>query len=118
MRALNRKLLDSPEFRGLVARRWRMSLVLTGLLFVLYYGYITLVAVNRPLMSRPLSAGSATTVGIPIGAAVIVGAWLLTAIYVVWANRYFDGEAARLRGLLVSPDVAIRERSTGDSQPD
>ena len=118
MRAVNRKLLDSPEFRGLVARRWRMSLLLTGLLFVLYYGYITLIAVNRSLMSQPLGPGSVTTVGIPLGAAVIVGAWLLTAIYVVWANRYFDKEAARLRGLLISPDVAIRERSKGDSQPD
>jgi uncharacterized membrane protein (DUF485 family) len=118
MRAVNRNLLDSPEFHGLVARRWRMSLLLTALLFVLYYGYIILIAVNRPLMSRPLSPGSATTVGIPIGAAVIAGAWLLTAIYVVWANRYFDKEAARLRGLLLRPDVVIPGRSNSDSQPD
>ena len=37
------------------------------------------------------------TVGIPIGAAVIVGSWVLTAIYIGWANRVYDSEVGRLR---------------------
>jgi uncharacterized membrane protein (DUF485 family) len=90
-----RALLDSPEFHHLVASRWRVSLALSALLFVLYYGYIILIAANRELLSRRV--GEVTTLGIPLGAAVIVGAWLLTAIYVVWANRRYDTEAARLR---------------------
>jgi uncharacterized membrane protein (DUF485 family) len=28
---------------------------------------------------------------------VIVIAWILTAVYVVWANRHYDAEVARLR---------------------
>ena len=91
-----RALLTSPEFRRLVRRRWRVSLLLTALLFVLYYGYILLIAFDRALLSRRI--GAATTIGIPLGAAVIVGAWALTAAYVIWANRHFDAEAARLRG--------------------
>jgi uncharacterized membrane protein (DUF485 family) len=90
-----RKLLDSPEFHHLVSRRWRVSLLLTAGLFVLYYGYILLVATNKTLLARRV--GDVTTLGILLGAAVIVGAWALTAIYVVWANRYHDPEAARLR---------------------
>ena len=35
--------------------------------------------------------------GIPLGAGVIGGAWLLTAAYVVWANREYDPEVERLR---------------------
>jgi uncharacterized membrane protein (DUF485 family) len=93
--AKHRALLDSAEFRKLVSSRWRVSLVLSALLFVLYYGYIILIASNRALLSRRI--GEVTTLGIPLGAAVIVGAWLLTAVYVVWANRYYDREAARLR---------------------
>ena len=93
-----RQLLDSPEFHRLVARRWRVSMLLTIALFVLYYGYILLVAMNKPFLARRFSG--ATTIGIPIGAAVIIGAWALTAIYVVWANRHYDGEVARLRGRL------------------
>jgi len=94
----HRELLDSPDFHRLLARRWRMSLLLTTLLFVLYYGYIILIAVNRPFVSQRI--GETTTLGIPLGVAVIAGAWVLTAIYVVWANRYYDGEAARLRARL------------------
>jgi len=94
----HRDLLESPDFHRLLARRWRVSLVLTALLFLLYYGYIILIAVNRPLVSRRV--GETTTLGIPLGVAVIFGAWLLTALYVVWANRYYDGEAARLRDRL------------------
>jgi uncharacterized membrane protein (DUF485 family) len=94
MTSKRQHLLDSPPFRDLVARRWRVSLLLTMCLFVLYYGYILLIAVNKPLVSRRLD--DVTPVGIPLGAAVIVGSWVLTAIYIVWANRHYDREAARL----------------------
>jgi uncharacterized membrane protein (DUF485 family) len=94
----HRELLDSPEFKHLVRRRWQVSLILTTLLFVLYYGYILLIAGNRTWLSQRISG--ATTLGIPVGAAVIVGAWILTAAYVVWANRYYDVEAERLRQLV------------------
>ena len=36
----------------MVTGRWRISLLLTGLLFVLYYGYIILIATNKQLVSR------------------------------------------------------------------
>jgi uncharacterized membrane protein (DUF485 family) len=92
------QLLDSPEFRRLVFRRWRISLALTACLFVLYYGYILLIAADKAFLSRRI--GEATTIGIPIGVAVIVGAWALTATYVVWANRSYDVQVARLRAKL------------------
>jgi uncharacterized membrane protein (DUF485 family) len=87
--------LESAEFRQLVRRRWRISLLLTALLFLTYYGYIILVAIDRAFLSRRI--GTFTTLGIPVGAAVIVIAWILTAVYVVWANRHYDAEVARLR---------------------
>jgi uncharacterized membrane protein (DUF485 family) len=95
MNVSHREVLDAPEFRQLVARRWRTSLILTALLFVLYYGYIILIATNRQLLSHRV--GTFTTSGILLAAAVIVGAWILTAIYVVWANRHYDPDVARLR---------------------
>jgi uncharacterized membrane protein (DUF485 family) len=89
------EMLQSAEFKLLVARRWRVSLLLTSALFILYYGYILLVAANKSLLARRI--GETMTIGIPLGAAVIVVAWVLTAAYVVWANRHYDGEVARLR---------------------
>ena len=99
MKTSVRDVLDSPEFRGLVARRWRVSIILSSLLFLLYYGYIILIATNPHLLSRRI--GASTTVGILMAAAVIGGAWMLTAAYVVWANRHYDPEVARLRRRLL-----------------
>jgi uncharacterized membrane protein (DUF485 family) len=91
----HRELLESADFRHMLARRWRVSLVLSALLFILYYGYIILIAVNPEVLSMRI--GETTTLGIPLGAAVIVGAWALTAAYVIWANRRYDPEVDRLR---------------------
>lgn len=93
-----REMLASAEFHRLVTRRWRISLVLTALLFFLYYGYILLIATDRAWLSTRI--GASTTMGIPVGVGVIAGAWLLTAAYVAWANRYYDAEVDRLRDQL------------------
>lgn len=87
-------VLASADFQHLVVRRWRVSLILTALLFIVYYGFILLVATNKPLLGRPL--GSAT-LGIVLGVAVILLSWAITAIYVVWANRHYDPDVERLR---------------------
>jgi uncharacterized membrane protein (DUF485 family) len=97
------RLLGSAEFRHLVSRRWRVSLALTVCLSLLYYGYILLIATYPALLA--VRVGEVVTLAIPLGAAVILGAWLLTAIYVVWANREYDVEAERLRQLLTHVDA-------------
>lgn len=89
------ELLSSDDFKALVTTRWRMSGILTVVLFAVYYGFILLVATNRTLLATRV--GESTTLGILLGVGVLVGAWLLTAAYVVWANREFDPEAGRLR---------------------
>jgi uncharacterized membrane protein (DUF485 family) len=90
--------LESAEFRRLVAERWRVSLTLTAALFLLYYGYVLLIALNKPLLARKV--GEVVTLGIPLGVAVILGAWVLTASYVIWANRRYDVAVRELRARL------------------
>lgn len=93
-----REVIESEAFERLVARRWKVSLVLLVLLFVSYYGYILLVATAKELVSTKI--GEVTTVAIPLGIAAIVFAWVLTAIYVGWANKSYDPEVERLKGEL------------------
>lgn len=97
----HRALLDSSDFRRLVSRRWRISLVLTALLFIVYYGYIVLIALHRDVLAQRVSG--VTTLGIPLGAGVIAASWALTAVYIVWANRRYDPEVSRLRDRAAAP---------------
>lgn len=88
------EMIESAEFERLVRGKWTIAIVLTILLFIVYYGFIIMVALNKPFLAQKI--GEYTTLGIPIAAGVIVAAWVLTAIYVVWANRVLDGEVNRL----------------------
>jgi uncharacterized membrane protein (DUF485 family) len=88
------EMLASREFRGLVRRKWTVSVILTACLFALYYGYILLIAVDKDFLARRI--GEHTTLGIPLGVAVIVLSWVLTALYVLWANRSHDAAVKEL----------------------
>ena len=103
-----RQVLDSPELRRLVARRWTVSLLLTAALFAAYYGFILLVALDKALLARRIGAG-VTTLGIPLAVLVIVVAWALTAIYVWWANRAYDPAVDRLKRMLEGPADSTRD---------
>ncbi len=88
------EMLESAEFKQLVRGKWTIAIILTFLLFVVYYGFILLVAADKPFLAQKV--GEYTTIGIPIGVGVIVAAWVLTGIYVSWANRVQDTEVSRL----------------------
>ena len=88
------EMLESPDFKRLVRGKWTIAIVLTIVLFIVYYGFILLIAADKPFLSQKI--GEYTTLGIPIGVGVIVAAWVLTFIYVVWANRVHDVEVSRL----------------------
>jgi uncharacterized membrane protein (DUF485 family) len=86
----------SDDLRRLNAARWRVAVGLTAAMMVLYFGFILLVAFRAPLLARPLMPG--LSLGILLGALVIVAAWVLTWVYARWANRHYDGRVAELRG--------------------
>jgi uncharacterized membrane protein (DUF485 family) len=92
------EVIESPAFKALVALRWKVSLILLALLFVSYYGYILLIANAKEFVSQKI--GEVTTLAIPLGIASIVIAWLLTAFYVIWANKSYDPEVTRLKSEL------------------
>ena len=83
------------RLRALGAARWRRALALTAAMIALYFGFIALIAFNKPLMGTLIAPG--LSVGIALGALVIVVSWLLTYSYVRWANAYYDVELQRLR---------------------
>jgi uncharacterized membrane protein (DUF485 family) len=95
-----KEMMESPDFKKLVSTRWSVSIVLLILLFVVYYGYIMLIAYNHEFMASKINPDGVTTWGIPLGVLTIVLAWILTALYVVWANTKYDKEVSRLKDLM------------------
>ena len=84
------KIRRNPKFVELVAQRNKLARILTIAMLVIYLGFILLVAFGRSFLGTPLSEGSVTTIGIPVGLFVIVSAFVLTGIYVAKANATFD----------------------------
>jgi uncharacterized membrane protein (DUF485 family) len=92
------EVIESADFKALVSKRWKVSMVLLALLFASYYGFIILVATAKEFVSQKV--GEVTTLAIPLGIAAIVVAWALTAFYVAWANQKYDPEVERLKNQL------------------
>ena len=57
-------------------------------MIALYFGFILLVAFNKPLLGTLISPG--LSLGVLLGALVIVLSWILTWVYVHWANKHYD----------------------------
>lgn len=74
--------------RDLDSARWRVALMLTAAMVLLYFGFILLVAYGRGLLAIQVVPG--LTLGILLGAVVIVVSWVLTWVYVRWAAKHYD----------------------------
>ena len=77
------------------AARWRLALILTAAMTLIYVGFILLIAFNKPLLGTILMPG--LSLGILLGVLVIVLAWVLIVIYVRWTNTHYDHAIAELR---------------------
>ena len=78
-----------PKYQELRRKRNLLGLSLTVAMLAVYYGFIALIAFDKPFLAQPLGAG-VTSLGVPIGMGVIVFTVIVTAVYVRRANREFD----------------------------
>ncbi|WP_068827945.1 DUF485 domain-containing protein [Pseudomonas sp. BMS12] len=85
-----KRIEENPRFQELVAKRDRFAWSLSAIMLGLYLAFILLIAFEPQLLGTPLSAGSSTTWGIPLGVGLILSAFVLTGIYVKRANGEFD----------------------------
>ena len=90
---------DSPQFKAIVKRKWTISLILTCIMLVIYFGFILLIAFDKPYLAKPI--GKNITLGLPIGIGILIFAWLLTGIYTYWANNIYDKQINELKKKLL-----------------
>ncbi len=86
------------QFSALVRRRWIVSLALTVATLAVYYGFICVLAFRADLIAGAVSGRM--TLGIPVGLGVIFAAWLVTGLYVRWANSGYDAAVANLKNAM------------------
>jgi len=86
---LTTRVARDPKYQELKSKRTRFGWWLALAMMLVYYGFILLVAFNKPFLATRLGEG-VTTVGIPLGLGIIVFTVAITAFYVRRANSEFD----------------------------
>lgn len=105
---------DHEALARLSRKRWTVAITLTGAMLLVYFGFVLLIAYDKPLLGRILTPG--LSLGILLGAIVILFASGLTGIYVRWANGSYDTE---LDALKARADAATdKERADADGTAD
>ena len=89
------RIAHDPTYLELKHKRSRFGLWLTVAMMIVYYGFIALVAFDKPFMAQRIGSG-VTTLGIPIGIGVIFFTIIITAIYVLRANKEYDAMTAEI----------------------
>lgn len=80
---------SNPKYKELISKRSSFAWTLSVIMLVVYFSFILLIAFNPSALGATLS-GSVITIGIPVGIAVILIAFILTGVYVKKANSEFD----------------------------
>ncbi len=89
------RIQTHPDYQALRRQRNRFGWTLTILMLVVYYGYIGLIAFDKPFLAQALGSG-VTSIGIPIGLGVIVFTILITLLYIRRANGVYDRVTAKI----------------------
>ena len=85
----------NPKYHELRKKRNSFGWSMTALMMVVYYGYIALIAFNKPFLAQPIGSG-VTSLGIPIAIGVIIFTIVITGIYVSRANGEYDRLTAEI----------------------
>ena len=83
------------DLDALAGRRARVGAILTVVMLVVYFGFILLIAFNKDGLHELITDG--LSLGMLLGVIVVLTTWVLTWIYVGWANRKYEPEIQRLK---------------------
>ena len=83
------QIKNNPDYQKLVKTRSKFAWTLSIIMLVIYYAFIMVIAFKPDLLGMKTGMG-AMTIGIPVGIAIIIIAFVLTGIYVKRANGEFD----------------------------
>jgi uncharacterized membrane protein (DUF485 family) len=83
---------DEKSVEQVARARSRVSLLLSAVTMVVYFGFILSVAFAKQFMGSLIVPG--LSFGVLFGALVIVASFALTGIYARWTNRHDESVSA------------------------
>lgn len=87
---LTQRVLSHPKFKAMEKQKSILGWSFSAVMFLAYVAYILIIGTDPQLLATKVSAGSIMTVGIYVGVAMIVFAFLITLVYVWLANGKFE----------------------------
>lgn len=79
--------------RARARAHWRVAVAILAVNGALYAALILLIAYEKPLLGRLVAPG--LSLAILFGTTVTIAAWLLTLVYVRWANTFDHAQGRR-----------------------
>lgn len=92
---MSENITNSSEFRSLARARRIVCFAGAGLILLLYFGFILLIAFKKEVLAEKIFGK--LSLGIPAGIGLILSAWLLTGIYTYWANSSYDEKVKSIK---------------------
>ncbi|RXI27716.1 hypothetical protein CRU87_07320 [Aliarcobacter trophiarum LMG 25534] len=83
------RIKNNPKYQELITKRSSFAIKLAVFMLVVYYSFILTIAFNKEVFANTIG-DSIITIAIPIGATIIVLAFITTVIYVIRANGEFE----------------------------
>jgi uncharacterized membrane protein (DUF485 family) len=90
------KIRNNPKYQQLVSTRSKFAWTLSIIMLVVYYAFILVLAFEPQILGTKMGAG-VMTVGIPVGIAIILIAFVLAGLYVKKANGEYDRLTREIR---------------------
>lgn len=90
MSDIESKIEADPHYVELRRARHRLNWALTAIMVAVYMAFLLAMGFAPDWLGTRISADAVTSIGLPIGAGVLVFSFLMTGLYSWWANRRFD----------------------------
>lgn len=87
---LAKQVLSHPKFKAMEKQKSILGWSFSAVMFFVYVAFIWTIGTSPETLGAKMSEGSIITVGIYLGVAMIIFAFLITLIYVWLANGKFE----------------------------